>query len=221
MIARSKILMATIDEDLNQLEKDIRQLKIEFEQYFGGGRQRPPADTQWRAEQIIKRHSDQAARMNFAQRFRFNNLVQTYAKYQEVWRKRVKQKEEGVVPRHFGAAAKAIEAEREKTAAAPIVPNLREGRAAAGGSAAASESLFVTACSDPDHETDKVQQLYRALVEAKNKIGEKTDTLSPDNFAEFVRLKTAQLKKQKGCKEVEYAITVEKGQVKLKARTKS
>jgi len=32
--------MATIDEDLSQLEKDVRQLKIEYEQYFGGGRAR-------------------------------------------------------------------------------------------------------------------------------------------------------------------------------------
>jgi len=27
-------------EDLGQLEKDIRQLKIEYDQYFGGGRKR-------------------------------------------------------------------------------------------------------------------------------------------------------------------------------------
>ena len=47
--------MASIDDELSQLEKDIRQLKIEYEQYFGGGRPRPPADTQWRIEQLIKR----------------------------------------------------------------------------------------------------------------------------------------------------------------------
>ena len=33
--------MATIDEELGQLERDIRQLKIEYDQYFGGGRKRP------------------------------------------------------------------------------------------------------------------------------------------------------------------------------------
>lgn len=30
--------MATIDEELGQLERDIRQLKIEYDQFFGGGR---------------------------------------------------------------------------------------------------------------------------------------------------------------------------------------
>ena len=41
--------MSTIDEDLGQIERDIRTLKIEYEQYFGGGRPRPPADTRDRS----------------------------------------------------------------------------------------------------------------------------------------------------------------------------
>jgi len=35
-------LMATIDEDLSALERDIRQLKIEYDMYSVGGRKRPP-----------------------------------------------------------------------------------------------------------------------------------------------------------------------------------
>jgi hypothetical protein len=65
-----------------------------------------------------------------------------------------------------------------------------------------------------------VQQLYQKLVEAKKKAGESTDALTYDNFTEFVRIKTRQLKKQKGVDKVEYAITVEDGQVRLKARVK-
>ena len=40
------------DEDLSRLERDIRQLKIEYEQYFGGGKKRPPADIEWRIEPL-------------------------------------------------------------------------------------------------------------------------------------------------------------------------
>lgn len=29
--------MATIDDELSQIEKDIRRLKIEYEQFFGEG----------------------------------------------------------------------------------------------------------------------------------------------------------------------------------------
>ena len=208
--------MASADEDLNQLEKEIRQLKIEFEQYFGGGRSRPPSDTEWRAEQIIKRYADRGAQMSFAQRFRYNNLTQTYAKYREIWRKRLKQKEEGAVQRHYGAAARAIEAERQK---APPPPK-ESGPAAEMDSEATRESLFVMACSDPERESDKLEQLYRALVAAKRNAGESTDTLALSDFLRFVRLKTQQLKQQKGCKQVEYEVTIERGQVKLKARVK-
>jgi len=208
--------MATVEEDLNQLEKDIRQLKIEYDMYFGGGRKRPPQEIQWRAEQMVKRYSERGADMNFSQRFRFNNLSQNLVKNMEVWRKKLKQKEEGFVQRHFGAAAKAIEAQREKEQP----PEAPAAAAAGKRRAAVQPALYEVACSDPDREPEKVQQLYSALVEAKKKAGEKTDALTLDNFQEFVRQKTKQLKKQAGTGQVEYSISMEDGQVKLKARTK-
>jgi hypothetical protein len=209
--------MANVEEDLTQLEKDIRQLKIEYDMYFGGGRKRPPQETLWRTEQMIKRYSERSADMNFSQRFRFNNLSQNFVKNMEVWRKKLKQKEEGFVQRHFGAAAKAIEAQREKE---PQPPPPAAAAASETRRPSGPPSLYEMACSDPDREPEKVQQLYKALVEAKQKAGEKTDALTLDNFQNFVRNKTQQLKKQAGAEQVEYTISVEDGQVKLKARTK-
>ncbi len=191
--------MATIDEDLNQLEKEIRQLKIEYEQYFGGGRKRPPAEIEWRIDLLVKRYAERTAELKYAQRFRFNSLAQTSAKYKEMFRKKLQQREEGTVQRHFGAAAKAIEADRAKNEAV---------------------QAFRIACAEPDRETEKVEQLYQALVAAKQNAGEKVDKLSRENFREFVRKKTHDLRKQKGCKEVEYLVEVAGGQVKLKARVK-
>lgn len=201
--------MATTDEDLAQLEKDVRQLKIEYEQYFGGGRSRPPADTEWRIELIIRRYADRTAEMSFGDRFRYNNLAQTYAKYREFFRKRFKQREEGFVPRHFGAAARAIEAQRAKSHAGQ-----RDTRAP-------RVSVFAVACSDPDHETEKVEQLYQAFLGAKQSAGESTERLTLDNFQQFLRQKTQQFKEQKGAQTVEYEVALEGGQVRLKARMKN
>ncbi len=111
--------MATIDEELAQMERDIRQLKIEYDQFFGGGRKRPPTEIEWRIEQVVKRHGERAGELKFGQRFRLNNLTQTYAKYKDIFRKKTVLKEEGRGQRHFGAAAKAIEAERAKAHQAP------------------------------------------------------------------------------------------------------
>src|ERR1700681_1595729 len=118
--------MATIDEELAGLERDIRQLKIEYDQYFGGGRKRPPTEIEWRIELIIKRYAERGGDLKYGQRFRLNNLTQTYAKYKDIFRKKTQQKEEGKIQRHFGAAAKAIEAARAAKQGA-------EQAAAAGG----------------------------------------------------------------------------------------
>jgi hypothetical protein len=206
MEIRGHSALATVDEDMGQIERDIRQLKIEYDQYFGGGRKRPPSEIEWRIDQMMKRYAERGGELKFAQRFRFNNLSQTYAKYKDIFRKKLQQKEEGKVQRHFGAAAKAIEAERARK---------QEAEAAAGGAA------FRITCSEPDREKDKVEQLYRAFLEAKQKAGEQTGKLTQSSFNEFVRKKTKDLRKQKNCDEVEYVVEVVDGQVKLKALVKA
>ena len=203
--------MATIDEELGTLERDIRQLKIEYDQYFGGGRKRPPTEIEWRIDQLVKRYAERGGEMKFAQRFRFNNLSQTYAKYKDIFRKKTAQKEEGKIQRHFGAAAKEIEAARLK----------KEAEEQAAAAAAGNSKAFRMTCSEPERETEKVEQLYEAFVAAKNTAGEATGKLSRSSFNEFVKKKTKELQKQKNCKDVEYVVETVDGQVKLKALVKS
>jgi hypothetical protein len=203
--------MATIEESLSQLEKDVRMLKIEYEQYFGGGKSRPPTDIEWRIDTMLKRYGDRGADMNYTQRFRYSNLAQTYAKYREIFRKRLKQKEEGISQRHFGAAAREIEAERARKHAA----------AAAAKSNGDTKYPFTISCVDPEQEKTKVEALFAAFRGAKEKAGEDTKKLTIEAFQRFVRQKTEQIKKQENAREVEYVVTIESNQARLKARAKS
>jgi hypothetical protein len=187
--------MATIDEDLAQLERDIRQLKIEYDMFFGGGRKRPPTEIEWR--------------------IRFSNLSQTYAKYKDVFRKKLALREEGKVQRHFGAAAKAIEAERARSQSAA------KETATTAGSAAEAAKTFRMVCSEPEKETQKVDQLYEAFLQAKQSAGEETAKLTREGFNEFVRKKTKDLQTQKQCRDVEYVVETVNGTVKLKALVKT
>ncbi len=218
--------MATIDEDLSQMERDIRQLKIEYDQFFGGGRKRPPTEIEWRIELLVKRYGERGGDLKFGQRFKFNNLTQTYAKYKDIFRKKVALKEEGRSQRHFGAAAKAIEAERAKAhaesapgpvLAAPPIPRAPAPMAPAPVAPVA----FRVVCADPEHETENVERLYKAFVQAKAETGEETHKLSPAGFKEFVRKKTKDLQEKQNCRSVEYVVEVVAGQVKLKALVKS
>jgi hypothetical protein len=188
-----------IDEDLARFEVDIRQLKIQYEQYFGGGRRRPPKDVEWRIEELTKRYGDRSAEMNFGQRFRYSNLVQTYVKYREILHKRAQRLEEGTVSRHFGSAARSIEAERN--------------------SKSKSWPSTVAICLDPVREPQKVEQLYNAFSEALEQSGESTK-LSREKFQKFVEQKAADFHKQKSGNAIEFVVSVESGKARLKARVK-
>jgi hypothetical protein len=215
---------SSIDEELNQFERDIRQLKIEYDQYFGGGRKRPPTEIEWRLEMFSKRYAERGGELKFGQRFRYNNLTQTYAKYKDIFRKRLQHKEEGKVQRHFGAAAKKIETERAQKAAeaqAATAAAEEQARSAAAASASLSPAAFRMICSKPEQETENIGELYDAFLQAKQNAGEPTDRLTRSSFNEFVLKKTKDLQTQKNCHDVEYVVEVLEGHVKLKALVNS
>jgi hypothetical protein len=207
--------MATIDEDLNQIERDVRALKIEYEQFFGGGRPRPPTDTQWRVDNMIHRYNERGGELTLGQRFRFNNIQQTYAKYQEMWRKRTTQKETGTQPHHYGAAAKAIEAERARQAAEKA--GLATASDVPDAQRTAGFAAFALSFSNPAEERSKVQALYDKLLAARTETGERAGAPSLKDFEHFVEQKTKDLQGQGG-HEVEYSVSIESGRVKLRAR---
>src|SRR5207248_8479062 len=84
----------TIDEELSHLDSLLRRLKIEYEVYFNNPTKRPPADLEWKTVALIRKHSD-GGRMNFTQRFRYNEMAQRYAIYSDLWRKKMRIREEG------------------------------------------------------------------------------------------------------------------------------
>lgn len=84
----------TTDEELSQLEQQLRRLKIEYEMYFNNPAKRPPTDVEWKVLAILRKFSD-GGRMGFAQRFRYNALAQQYAVQSDLWRKKSRIREEG------------------------------------------------------------------------------------------------------------------------------
>src|ERR1700684_3866593 len=117
----------TIDEELSGMERDIRQLKIEYDKFCGAGRTRPPTEIEWRIEQVIKRHGERAGELKMPQRFRLTNVTHTYAEYKNIFRKKTALRGEGRWQKHYGAAAKMSAAERAKAhPAPPPVPTARK-----------------------------------------------------------------------------------------------
>ena len=194
----------TVDEELNLLEDAVRRLKVEYDVFFGGGSKKPPADTEWRVQSLIKKFSD-SQKMNFAQRFKYNSIAQRYGLYADLWRQKMKIKEEGF---------------RRPQDALLSIAGLRAGAPAPSGhSAASQEEPFHIQCSDAEAEQDRVKSLFAAMVQAKQKAGEEAGA-SFESFQTFVKKKTEQIRKEYRCQSVEYTIEVKDGHVKLKAKAK-
>ena len=178
---------------------------------------------QRRFETMMRCYNDRTADLSFAQRFRFNNLAQTYAKYVEMWRKKTQQKETGITQKHFGVAAKAIEAARGIREASPQAENATPKQALGNDSVIAvaqerdAAMAFATSFADPEQEKGKVVQLYQKLIAARSETGEAAGAPSLSAFERFVHKKTQELK-DKGGREIEYSVSIEAGKVKLKAR---
>jgi hypothetical protein len=199
----------TIDEELNQLDTLLRRLKIEYEVYFNNPAKLPPADLEWKAVALLRKHSD-GGRMNFSQRFRYNEMAQRYAIYSDLWRKKSRIREEGYRrPQDALLSVQGVRSAEEHVPQHPTVYGV-----------AKNSSGFTIECSDADSQTEQVERLYNALVAAKKKSGEAvTGNLS--SFSSFVRNKTSQIRKQYACEAVEYSVELQDGQVKLKAKAKS
>src|ERR1700758_5177444 len=84
----------TTDEELNVLDSQLRRLKIEYEIFFSNPQKRPPTDIEWKVLALLRKFSD-GGRMNFSQRYRYNEMAQRYAVYSDLWRKKSRIREEG------------------------------------------------------------------------------------------------------------------------------
>jgi len=198
-----------IDEELTLLEDQLRRLKVEYDMYFGGGSKKPPVEIEWKVKTLLKKFSD-GHRMNYAQRFRYTTLQQRYALYNALWQQKLIIKEEGYRrPQDAVLGIQGIRTDEEHEAQKALK---QQGRAA-------EERPFSMSFSE-DSDHSQVESLFKALTEARQKSGENS-AANLDSFKKFVTQKTAQLRKEYGCKAVEYTVEMQNGQAKLKAKPKT
>ncbi len=218
----------TIDEELNLLEESVRRLKIEYDVYFGGGAKRPPSDTESRVQTLIRKFSD-SSKLTSPQRFRYNGVAQRYAIFSDLWRKKMKIKEEGYRrPQDAALGIQGLRYEQEHQAEAALEATPENGSHPTPDAipqqvtqTASTPRPFRVACADIDADQAAVQSLFHAMLEAKQKAGQLADPNSFGSFKSFLKKKTEQIRTQYGCPAVEFSVEVENGQARLKAKAKS
>jgi hypothetical protein len=209
----------TTDEELNHLDSQLRRLKIEYEIYFSNPNKRPPSAVEWTVLSLLRKFSDGGGRMNFSQRYRYNEMAQRYAIYSDLWRKKSRIREEGYRrPQDALLSVQGVRTTEEDHKHHHPVYGVSHAAAAAAAGAGSSQPLTLQTVDKAERE--QVERLYNTLVAAKKKAGEKVSG-DFDSFTTFVQKKTEQIRKQYKCENVEYSVELANGQVKLKAKAKT
>ncbi len=93
-LARREVAPPSQHEALERLERDIRQLRIEFERFFGGGVQIPPESLRTQIQNQLKTLRNVTMR-SAVESFRLGDLEARFNSYNELFNRRVREREEG------------------------------------------------------------------------------------------------------------------------------
>lgn len=188
----------TIDQELDLLDDAFRRLKIEYDIYFAGGSKRAPTENETRVQAQIRRYMENS-RLTMQQRYRISTVAQRYAVFADLWRRKLRVKEQG------------FRRPEDKLLGVGGFGHLEQINASAEASTEITESFVVYSTATSD-----LVPLFDAVVRAREAAGQPLGTF--DSFASFVRQKTESIRHQFKCPAVEYTVTVKGGQVNLKAR---
>jgi len=184
----------TVEEELQVLETKVKQLKLDYEQYFAGARPREPSMLRGEVQKIIIRYANTPIQ-NTAQRFRFNSINSRFQAFKRQWDAILRQIDAGTYKRHL---FKADLHDRERGRAPALGPAGRGGAAPSGPAASGSD-------------------LFSAYKDAAMACGQNVKGLTQDKLDAVVRKQEAAIRKKLGCQKVDFRVVVESGKVKLKA----
>jgi hypothetical protein len=177
------------DEDLHILDVKIKQLKLDYEQYFLGNRPREPSMLRGEVQKIVLRFANTSIQ-NTAERFKFNSLQSRFITLKRRWDDTLRKIENGSYHRHI---FKANLRERERVGAPP--PTSAPAKSKGGGQ----------------------KDIFDDYLKAARSCGQDTSKLTPKKLQAAVAKQEAAIKKKLGVEKVKFRVEVENGKVKLKA----
>ena len=180
-----------VDEQLNELDQNIKRLRIEYDQYFMGTMKRPPQVLQGKVQKTVAFLSNKMPR-NTAQKFRFNQLNSKYQMYRQHWGRVMRQVEAGTYKAHRFKAALHDQDRFEGEAHTPM------------------GTVAVPQGSSP------VDKLCDALTSARAKTGEQAD-INRGKIAQMVKQQTASIRKKHPGAKIRFRVVIEDNRAKLKA----
>ena len=210
-----------LEEELKALDFEIRRLKVQYDLYFQGATPRPPTDQHGALSRAMRKLQGVEMR-NMAERFLYNNVVNKFNTFQELWNKMMRMKEEGVRVHPLAArAAKRAAASAAASGGSAGTPAPPRPQAAASKSrppappSASGTGSFRIPSRGQDESS--VRQLYESFVAARRDAGE-TRPLAFETFAREISKQTTAMQSKGACEAVEFKIYSRDNKVTLKVR---
>lgn len=237
-----------IEAEIDQIEKDLNELRSAYELYFMGVEKLEPAAQRDVLKATLRRWQELKPR-NTALKFRIQQMKARLVSLENYWQRITRQREEGTYNRDL-AKVKRRDAERalkelaaQKKAAPESTNDLRAPMSSADGrsvpSAAlqpgrsrdAGSSALPRGASDPqamarprassadDLTEPKLRKLYETYVSARKRCGEGVD-LRYEDMAAALRKQVPRLISETGARSVEFKVVIRSGKTVLKALPK-
>jgi hypothetical protein len=180
------------EREIQVLEAELKRLEAEYNMFFAGRLPRPPWETRTRVTGMFKKFDrTQNLINNYAVKFRFQTLQSRFTAQLDLWDRGLRSREEG----RAGPFAQPKTVERPKPAKDRVVT--------------------VTTLTDPTQEMEKVQELYKNLVEARKEAGQ--EGLPFNKFADLIKKQVGSLREH-GSSEVAFRVALKDGKVAFTAR---
>ncbi len=224
------------EKQLNDLDRSITMLRIEYERFFSGEAKRPPLPSRRTLEESLRRLG-QVDMERAAERFRLQAIQSRYNSFAELWEKRLQAREEGrgglarrpgpVVP----AAAPSTPKEGARTgaplAASEVAALLAAAEAAVGrpepspAPAPSSRPDAPSGASVKPRSRVDFTPLFERYVAARQALGEDVSRLKYEKFEDAVRRQAEEIRQKTGSSRLVFEVQTTNGRVRLVGRPAS
>ena len=194
-MARGRGQRDEVDDELDDLDQNLKRLRIEYDQHFLGILKRPPEMLQARVQKVIVKYANETLKRTH-QKFRFNQLNAKYQIFRQQWGRTMRQIDDGTYKGHLFKA------------------RLHER---ARGLSDETPNPFMRAPAEKPKASGPMDKLFAAFVAARKRVGDSGPAPVRAKLSEIVKKQTAALKAKHPGAKVKFRVAIEGKKAKLVA----
>jgi hypothetical protein len=201
------LMVATIDGELSELDRNMTSLRIEYERFFAGDVKQQPLPVRRRVEEILKRLGNSEIEKP-ADRFRLQAVQSRYNAMREVWEKRLVAREEGRSTLGRRPAPLVTQEPAPKVTKEPAPKASEEPALPAPGDVSPSGSVEAK-------RRVNFAPLFERYVAARQSLGEDVSKIRYEKFEELVRKQAEEIRRRTGSTRLAFEVQTVDGKVRL------